>query len=305
VNVPFTDRFGVNLSAGTVAANSGTVVFSNSNSVSFGMSLVSSSYVITMSASGVVGGGIGSFSAGTATISSGTVVLANSNGIDFGLSGQTVTAGFPALSAWNNFADIEGSWSITTGAAISNLSLQRANIELPIAATRVDLAISMTAAASQQGTYTLSIGIYSFAHSTASSLSSASISVSWTSGANAAASAYGGQSGILWRSISLGTWNITPGDYLIGLILSNSAPAGTTIAMSVYGNQIGSLLGLAGGGNFSSYFDSGFYSATTTAFPSSIQLSEIAQTCTIASTGIFQQYTAQMGYAYLNFAGTF
>jgi hypothetical protein len=89
-------RLGVNISAagtGTASglAQTGTVVFSNSNGFTFGMFSTQSSYVITLN------GGTPSpaaISAGTTLASTGTIVFSNSNSITFGLSGNTITASF-------------------------------------------------------------------------------------------------------------------------------------------------------------------------------------------------------------------
>jgi len=68
------------VSIGTNAASGPTIVFSNSNNVSFGLN----GSVITASAAG--GGGGAAISAGANSQSSGTIVFSNSNGISFGLS---------------------------------------------------------------------------------------------------------------------------------------------------------------------------------------------------------------------------
>lgn len=76
------------LAAGTQTATSGTVVFSNSNGVTFGMN---GSSVVTASVN-AAGGGV-ALNAGTQTATSGTVVFSNSNNVSFGMSGSTrVTA---------------------------------------------------------------------------------------------------------------------------------------------------------------------------------------------------------------------
>jgi hypothetical protein len=75
---------GVAISAGTQSADSGTVLFANSNGISFGMS-GSSRVTASMDA-------VRSILAGTATATGPTVSFANSNGISFGITGQTVTA---------------------------------------------------------------------------------------------------------------------------------------------------------------------------------------------------------------------
>ena len=79
--------FGPVVSAGTQQASSGTVIFSNANGVSFGMS---NSSVVTASIA-TVQGSIG-VSAGTSSANLSAVTFSNSNGISFGLNGSVVTA---------------------------------------------------------------------------------------------------------------------------------------------------------------------------------------------------------------------
>lgn len=91
---------GAAISAGTNSQNTGTVVFSNSNGVSFGLS----NGVITATVTPGAAAGIAAIGAGTQTATSGTQVFSNSNNISFGLSGSTrITAsanpGVSALSA--------------------------------------------------------------------------------------------------------------------------------------------------------------------------------------------------------------
>lgn len=77
---------GAAISAGTSSQNAGTVIFSNSNGVQFGLSAG------TLTASVAGAGAPGSISAGTTSAQLGQVVLSNSNNISFGMNGATVTA---------------------------------------------------------------------------------------------------------------------------------------------------------------------------------------------------------------------
>jgi hypothetical protein len=87
---------GVALAAGTQTATSGTVVFSNSNGVSFGMN----GQTITATVTPGAAAGIAAAGAGTQTATSGSVVFANSNGITFGMSGSSqITASFSVRTA--------------------------------------------------------------------------------------------------------------------------------------------------------------------------------------------------------------
>jgi hypothetical protein len=77
------------ISAGTQIATSGTVVFSNSNNVTFGMSGGS---VVTASAGGAGGPASINLSAGTTSNLSSAFTFANANGVSFGLNDGTITA---------------------------------------------------------------------------------------------------------------------------------------------------------------------------------------------------------------------
>lgn len=71
----------ITASAGTQTLSSGSLVFSNSNNVTFGMN----GGTITASAS-IAGGGGAAISAGTNSTAAGTVVFSNSNGVTFGMN---------------------------------------------------------------------------------------------------------------------------------------------------------------------------------------------------------------------------
>ena len=81
------------ISGGSSSISLGSVVFSNSNNVSFGLS----GSIITASAAAQIG--LSGLSAGTTLASSGTVVFSNSNGVSFGVNGQTVTASHNGLTS--------------------------------------------------------------------------------------------------------------------------------------------------------------------------------------------------------------
>jgi hypothetical protein len=86
---------GVYLSAGTNSRQTGNVIFSNSNGVSFGMN---TGGIVTAKGGGAI-------SAGTDVATGGTVVFSNSNGVSFGLSANVVTAkGGGAISAGSQIA---------------------------------------------------------------------------------------------------------------------------------------------------------------------------------------------------------
>lgn len=93
--VPISELIGLGPGGNLIAAGTETalaqqtIVFSNSNGVSFGLN----GTVLTASAAG---GGV-ALSAGTQSVSTGTVVFSNSNGVSFGLSGSQLTASIDAI----------------------------------------------------------------------------------------------------------------------------------------------------------------------------------------------------------------
>jgi hypothetical protein len=91
-------------------------------------------------------------------------------------------------------------------------------------------------------------------------------------------SAYGGQSNWRYRSVPLGTWSITPGDYLIGYLVS--ATGGATASISFGGQTFFRTLLEPGGGDHTPYFAGGIYSAASSVLPSSVHLTAINQTRT-------------------------
>lgn len=110
---------GVNIiAAGTrTATTNGTVLFSNANSVSFGLDAVNGS-IVTASISTLPETPF-AIRAGASSQSTGTVSFSNANGVSFGLSGiGTLTASVAAQSAQTQSliqAIYDGASSITTG----------------------------------------------------------------------------------------------------------------------------------------------------------------------------------------------
>lgn len=101
------------ISAGTTRATLGEVVFSNSNSVSFGVN----GQTVTASISTLPETPFG-ISAGTQSVSTGTLVFSNSNNVTFGMSGSsrvTASASFPAETP---FAISAGTQSVSTGTMV-------------------------------------------------------------------------------------------------------------------------------------------------------------------------------------------
>lgn len=104
---------GVNIiAAGTQTANTtGTVVFSNSNNVTFGMT---NSSIITASIS-VPPETPFAISAGTQSVSTGTMVFSNSNNVSFGMSGSSRIT---ASASETPFGISAGTQSVSTGTMV-------------------------------------------------------------------------------------------------------------------------------------------------------------------------------------------
>ncbi len=202
--------------------------------------------------------------------------FSNSNNIAFGTNGSTVTAS--ATPQQVRYFENQGMEALVAGPTVTgsgaiNLSLQRISVPVGISATRFDLLAALSAVASTHISYTLSVAAYTFGVSTASSASSTSV------GVTANSSAMSNYNSTRYRSIPLATWNLTPGEYLFGVMASVNGPAGTTGSFSFYGGSSLSIQAAEGpSGNYSAYFGNGIYSAATGAFPASIHMSDVNQT---------------------------
>jgi hypothetical protein len=110
ITVPPETPFGI--SAGTQSVSTGTMVFSDSNGISFGMSgnsRITANYTVPT----VMG-----ISAGTQSVNTGTVVFSNSNNVTFGMSGSSrITASFSTLPE-TPFGVSAGTQSVSTGTLV-------------------------------------------------------------------------------------------------------------------------------------------------------------------------------------------
>lgn len=294
-------RYGVNISASALLAQTGTVVLSNSNNVSFGMTdLGNGSFRLTANAT--LAGGLTNFiqsiSWDGTQITSGTLVFANSNGFSFGVNGQELTGGISNVEVFDNGLPFDG-YSIIGSTTAINLSMQRMPIWRPITVTRADFAVSMTAAGSQAASLTLSFGVYTMSASTASLASSASRAITWTSGSSNNSSVYGGNSGLNWQSIALATWDVTPGDYLFGLAASLAGVAGSTATVFFLGSLSAGVNGLVN--PITDYFCFGAYSNGVSTLPASMLPQDVINTITNFTSAPINSY----GQPYFQLAGTF
>lgn len=220
-------------------------------------------------------------SAGTTKGYGTALELNNSGGIQFGFSSHTVTAQ-PFRVSMAEYGKFESANSVTASSNNVNLSLQRFAVSNPISATRMDFLAHYTVAASTNGSYTIRVAAYTMSGSTAGTYATASATVTHSSGgADATNTAgYSAQSGTQWRSYAIGTWNLTPGEYLLGVMASINGPAGTTGSMTMYGGSAisianGAVLGAA---NPINAWNGGIYSAGISAPPASIHISDVNRT---------------------------
>lgn len=266
------------IAAGTQTANTGTVVFSNSNGITFGMS---ASSIITASINGIV-----SLSAGTSNATGAQVVFSNSNGISFGANGATITAAMPTLSFTQNL--IVGPNAALTPFSTSSLSVQRIRFPFQVSGTRMDVVFNISNSSSAAATIHVRAGIYTMSGSTMSLASTGSRTFAYNS--TLAGSSYTDVSGARYKSIPLGTWNVTPGEYMVGIVISASTSL-TAQSLSIFGdNPIGGFAEEYQNSTIVTrpYFaQAGVYSAGTTNLPNSIQLSELTQmSSSVAGNGI-------------------
>lgn len=204
----------VNLSAGTTSNLASAFTFSDANGISFGLN--ASTITASVAAGATATGNLGAISAGTTQATSGTIVFSNSNNVSFGVNGQTVTAsvGLPTVRAYTWPDAPVGSF----GSSDAALSLAMVQVPYYLTATRLVLIGHMSDSAGASlstGGISMSVGVYTMSGSTASLASSGSRFLSWTTGiVTTVTNGFGNASGTQYRSIPIGTWNLTPGDYL-------------------------------------------------------------------------------------------
>lgn len=140
------------------------------------------------------------------------------------------------------------------------------------------IALILAASSSAGGTISINMGAYSYNGNSISLASSTMRTIGFNS--TAAASSATRVTGTKFWSIPTGTWNMTPGDYIIGIAMSatTSATSGTfsfyfnRSGISINGSEFG-----GGTGNVTNPLMFGRYSAATNTLPNSIALSEVIQ----------------------------
>lgn len=305
ISAPNAGAGNVTFSAGANSAGLASVVFSNSNGVSFGLN----GSTITASAAGGGGGvGLGVSTMGntagtTGTVTTGNVALVGSgvvslsqsssgsnatisilapatsslvgaSGISISTNGSTISVYNPPMSGFNPYADIE-----KQAGQYGQASLQFDPVRAPnFVMDRIVLPLINTNSSNSSGSHTLSfwVGLYSRNASTLSLVFSASSSTALThSGTGGSYSLYSGN-----RLFTIAaSQTITQGDYWVGFV-SRTTSGG---ANGSYSNLIASNIA----SNFLGYFGSshnttvqltlgqGVYTATTSGIPGSVAFSQI------------------------------
>ena len=267
----------------------------------------------TVSIAGGAGGGGGgialansqtTYTSGTAQLNaSGAMTIASTTGQQFNLSVPATSM----LSAGNGISiSTTGSTVVFQGANVAQtLSYFNPQDAYPLAAgqhgqgtlhfqpfqapnvqyDRVVLPMVHSNATNSSGSQTVSfwVGIYSRSSDSLSLASSTSASFALTqSGTQGNYSLYGGQ-----RLVTIGSTNtISQGQYYVGII-SRSTSGGANASFSqLVASQINSnfsgVFGAASNASMQQTRGLGYYSASTTAFPSSVAFSEIRGTASMA-----------------------
>lgn len=155
ISGPGTTNFAnLSVSAGTTSGSLGSLVFSNSNGVSFGLN----GSTITASAAG--GGGGAAISAGTQSTNGGTVVFSNSNNISFGMSNSSVIT-----ASYSQSADTIGLYALGNTTQNSSTTLDARTLSfnalgaMTMGYSNGSIQVSAPATSSISGTGAVSISV--------------------------------------------------------------------------------------------------------------------------------------------------
>jgi hypothetical protein len=245
----------LNVSAGTTSNNLASVVFSNSNGVSFGLN------GSTVTASVNTGASL-NISAGTTSNNLTAVTFADGGGISFGLNGSVITAtgGVGNASVFSQDADFVTHFPISQGA----LSLQKLSLPMNVSATELALIADFKGFSNSTDAVTISHAVYTLSAGTARLASSGSRAISWGLGSNTAVSTqYGGASGTRYRTLGI-SYAMTPGDYVFGWWFSTANGA----IVNAFGRAAMNLVGTFDGVETNTFLN-GVSTATVVAFPAS------------------------------------
>lgn len=231
---------GAAISAGTQTVNNGTVIFSNQNGVTFGLSTGPGGAPATLTATVNPGpaAGMGGIIAGTQTQTSGSLSFVNSNSISFGLSNSSVitaSVNFPAQTNQTQASgNIAGIGTTFVGANISgSLTLNSVGINMALSAP-AESGVGISAAGSSQSAGQI---VFSNLNGVSFGMNGSTITASVTPGGagGIAASLSGNTSGAL-ALISSGTLVFAGGN---NITLSQNGNSVTISGANAGGAQTG------------------------------------------------------------------
>jgi hypothetical protein len=153
--------------------------------------------------------------------------------------------------------------------------------------TQVLWMASLSGTNNSTGALTVSVGLYTINGGTAGSLSLASSATSqftWTTGAG-----YSSSSGVQYRSMTVGSWSLTPGAYVFAFG-GSSSNAGT---QTFYGLQ--SVPSLASGMTLTNMVAPGYWGTSTGAFPTSMAVSATGSWIRTGASAMAQPWAAFLG----------
>ena len=201
---------GVNISGGTQLVTSGTLVFSSSNGIGFGIS-GSSRLTATYDA-------IKTISVGGSSLTNGQLVISASNGVSFGLNGSTLTASVsrpPNLSFYrngpptDNFDVVAAGGGNTSQLWVTPFGVQPFPADMTANTMDILAGFGMSTNSTGSWAFTLRGGVYTLANSTQlSRVNSFSFSFSSTTQASGARSS--AFAGVRWIQLSTSNWSSSP-----------------------------------------------------------------------------------------------
>lgn len=213
-----------------------------------------------------------------------TSSLSATGGLSISTNGSTISLGAPSDATQSYYAPYDGAPLVAGQQGQGTLHIQPAqapNFQFD----RLAMGINYSNATNSSGSQTASfwVGIYTQNNSTLSLGSSTSVSFALTaSGTAGSYSQFGGN-----RLVTIGSTNtITKGRYYIGII-SSTASAGANasfsqLAVSQINTNFSGIFGAASNASAQQTLGLGVYSAATGAFPSSIAISNIRGTASMA-----------------------
>jgi len=194
---------------------------------------------------------VGLYAIGNTTQNSSTTLDArtlsfNGAGIaSVGYSNGSVIISAPSFKA-SHFMYPNPAWMTNFTINDQMISLQHVFIPNNITASQMNLLMALSGNTNSTGALSISLGLFTMSGSTMSLASSNSQQITWTSGSQTTnSSVFGGISGTRYRTVSLNNWNITPGDYILGMWFRTTndgtwkafGQQGPTIVGAVDGNE--------------------------------------------------------------------